>query len=298
MDTKRKKKMKLALVVNDKKDDAVKCAARIANMFFDEGVYVGMNRMNLKTMEESFPALGEKIQCFENHSLLASWCDFAVTVGGDGTIIHMAKHAALAGKPIVGVNVGRVGFAAELETYEISELKKILVPDYAIEERMLLEICVQKGDEEKSFIAVNDGVISREGLSRIIDMEVFLNGENFCRYRGDGVLFSTPTGSTAYSLSAGGPIVDPKMSCIIMTPLCPYSLFSRSVVLSDMAELSIKVHCPDNSTGFLTIDGQESEEILDDDIITVRSSKVRLSMIHLKDKNFYRLLKEKLPRSE
>lgn len=290
--------MKLALVVNDKRTEAVKCAARIIKMFSEDDVSVGMNHLNLKTMETSDPQAALNVLRFENHSALAQWCDFAVTVGGDGTIIHMAKHVALAGKPIVGVNVGRVGFAAELEPYEISELKKIIVSDYNTEKRMLLEVCVKKGETEKTFIAVNDAVISREGLSRIIDMEVSLNDESFCRYRGDGVLFSTPTGSTAYSLSAGGPIVDPKMSCIIMTPLCPYSLFSRSVVLSDRAQLTVKVHSPDNSTGFLTIDGQESEEILDDDVITVRCSKVYLSMIHLKDKNFYRLLKEKLPRSE
>lgn len=293
--------MKLALVVNDKKTEAVKCAARIIKMFSEEGVLVGMNRLNMTAMEKDTEGVTDGVFCFENHRLLAEWCDFAVTVGGDGTIIHMAKHAALAGKPIVGVNVGRVGFAAELEPYEISELKKIILSDYNTEKRMLLEISVKKGGEEsaeKKYIAVNDAVVTREGLSRIVDMEVFLNGESFCRYRGDGVLFSTPTGSTAYSLSAGGPIVDPKMSCIIMTPLCPYSLFSRSVVLSDQARLSLKVHSPDNSTGFLTIDGQESEEILDDDVITVRCSEVSLSMIHLKDKNFYRLLKEKLPRSE
>lgn len=290
--------MKLALVVNDKRTEAVKCAARIIKMFSEDDVSIGMNYSNLKTMETSDPEAAKNVLRFENHSALAKWCDVAVTVGGDGTIIHMAKHVALSGKPIVGVNVGRVGFAAELEPYEISELKKIIVSDYNTEKRMLLEVCVKKGDTEKTFIAVNDAVISREGLSRIIDMEVSLNEESFCRYRGDGVLFSTPTGSTAYSLSAGGPIVDPKMSCIIMTPLCPYSLFSRSVVLSDRAQLTVKVHSPDNSTGFLTIDGQESEEILDDDVITVRCSKVYLSMIHLKDKNFYRLLKEKLPRSE
>lgn len=290
--------MKLALVVNDKRTEAVKCAARIIKMFSEDDVSIGMNYSNLKTMETSDPEAAKNVLRFENHSALAKWCDVAVTVGGDGTIIHMAKHVALSGKPIVGVNVGRVGFAAELEPYEISELKKIIVSDYNTEKRMLLEVCVKKGDTEKTFIAVNDAVISREGLSRIIDMEVSLNEESFCRYRGDGVLFSTPTGSTAYSLSAGGPIVDPKMNCIIMTPLCPYSLFSRSVVLSDRAQLTVKVHSPDNSTGFLTIDGQESEEILDDDVITVRCSKVYLSMIHLKDKNFYRLLKEKLPRSE
>ena len=290
--------MKLALVVNDKKTEPVKCAARIIKMFFDEDVFIGMNRSNINTLHEFFPSINGNIECFENHSVLAQWCDFAVTVGGDGTIIHMAKHAALAGKPIVGVNVGRVGFAAELEPYEISELKKIITSDFSTEKRMLLEVCVKKREAVKTYIAVNDAVVSREGLSRIIDMEVSLNNENFCCYRGDGVLFSTPTGSTAYSLSAGGPIVDPKMSCIIMTPLCPYSLFSRSVVLSDKAELSLKVHSPDNSKGFLTIDGQESEEILDEDIITVRCSEVCLSMIHLKDKNFYRLLKEKLPRSE
>ena len=290
--------MKLALVVNDKKTEAVKCAARIIKMFFDEDVFIGMNRSNINTLHEFFPSINGNIECFENHSVLAQWCDFAVTVGGDGTIIHMAKHAALAGKPIVGVNVGRVGFAAELEPYEISELKKIITSDFSTEKRMLLEVCVKEREAVKTYSAVNDAVVSREGLSRIIDMEVSLNNENFCCYRGDGVLFSTPTGSTAYSLSAGGPIVDPKMSCIIMTPLCPYSLFSRSVVLSDKAELSLKVHSPDNSKGFLTIDGQESEEILDEDIITVRCSEVCLSMIHLKDKNFYRLLKEKLPRSE
>ena len=108
--------MKLALVVNDKKIEAVKCAARIIKMFSEDGVEVGMNRQNVKTMESIDPQIAANVEFFENHSLLAGWCDFAVTVGGDGTIIHMAKHAALAGKPIVGVNVGRVGFAAELET--------------------------------------------------------------------------------------------------------------------------------------------------------------------------------------
>ena len=226
----------------------------------------------------------------ESDKILSS-CDMVLTVGGDGTIIHAARKAALLGKPILGINTGRLGFVAELETNELDMLSRLAHGDYSIEKRMMLKVILR----DKEFYAMNDAVISRGSLSRLIDIDVSLAEDKgyICHYRADGLIVSTPTGSSAYSLAAGGPVVEPTMKCIVMTPVCSHSLFARPVVFSHHSQLALSAACDDNTKVYLTLDGVKTMTISRSDIIYVTSSQIETKLIKLKDKTFYKVLNDK-----
>lgn len=281
--------MKIGLIVNFEKKDAVECAGKIIDFLREKGQQV--------IIPQSYKAVFENknVLCCKDDCELFSLCDFAVTVGGDGTIIHNAKHAAAAHKPLIGINLGRIGFVANLEPYEIEELSKILDGNYKIEKRMLLEVTINGGKESKKFTAVNDVNISRGTLSGIADINVYLNNEKFTSYRADGIIVATPTGSTAYSFSAGGPVLEPVMKCILLTPVCPHSLTLRSVIFDE--ESKISVDADNGRECYLIIDGQTSIKLSPGDIVTIKKSPLELELINIKGKNFYRLLNEKLKES-
>lgn len=285
--------MNIAVVVNLSKESAIECGKEIVKIFLENGAAVLMNVEN----EPYFKAF--KIKYYETDEQLFESCDLAVTAGGDGTIIHTAKIAATAFKPLIGVNVGRLGFAADVEPEEIGKLKRLLTGDYGVQKRMLLDISVKdKSGIIKSFLAVNDAIISRGELSRIIDLQVFLNEQKISAYRADGLLFSTPTGSTAYSLSAGGPIIEPEMECILMTPVCPHSLFSRSVLFDKCSELAVTANIDDDCKAVLTIDGQESMTLKQNQKVIIKKSNLYLNMLTLHKRNFYTQLNKKLKERE
>lgn len=285
--------MNIAVVVNLSKTNAVECAKEILSVFLENGAAVLMHERN-KPFFSSFA-----VQYYASDEQLFQNCQMAVTAGGDGTIIHTAKIAATARRPLIGVNVGRLGFAADVEPEEIGELKRLLTGDYGIQKRMLLNVRVHKNNGGVlQYLAVNDAIIARGQLSRIIDMEVSLNGEKISGYRADGLLFSTPTGSTAYSLSAGGPIIEPQMQCILMTPVCPHSLFSRSVLFDSGSQLSVKANLTEDCTGVLTVDGQESVPLSSEDTVSIERSGLYLEMLTLHKRNFYRQLNQKLKERE
>lgn len=266
--------MKIALIVNKDKEKAVITSQKISKLLTESGAEI----------------LTDKV-----HDELFRDCDAAVTVGGDGTIIHSAKHAAKYSKPMIGVNVGRLGFAAEVEPDNIADLKRILTNDYSIQNRMLLNVTVRHADgSEENFLAVNDATLARGQLSRIIDISVSLDNSPISTYRADGILFSTPTGSTAYALSAGGPVIYPEMNCILLTPICPHSLISRSVVFDGGAKLTAKVKVNDDSAAVLSIDGERNINITPSDLIIIKKSDKSLKLITLYNRNFYQLLNEKL----
>ena len=224
--------MKIAVVVNLSKAKAISCAKEIAILFLGENAEVVM-------LSECRPFYkGINISYVDTIDELFSMCDAAVTAGGDGTIIHAAKYAAVNNVPLIGVNVGRLGFAADLEPDDIGRLKKLVSGEYTTEKRILLDVEVNKGNKTNHYLAVNDAVIARGQLSKIIDINLYLDDEWIAKYRADGLLFATPTGSTAYSLSAGGPVVAPQADCIIATPVCPHSLHSRSVLFEGSASLA------------------------------------------------------------
>lgn len=266
--------MKIALIVNKDKEKAVVLAERISELLIENGAEILTNKV---------------------HDELFRECDVAVTVGGDGTIIHSAKHAAKYSKPMIGVNVGRLGFAAEVEPDNIGDLVRLLNNDYEIQNRILLDVTVKRSDgKTENYIAVNDATLARGQLSRIIDISVSLDNSPISTYRADGILFSTPTGSTAYSLSAGGPVIYPGLDCILLTPICPHSLISRSVVFGGNAVLTAKVKVNDDSPAVLSIDGERNLEITPSDLIIIKKSEMSLQLITLYNRNFYQHLNEKL----
>lgn len=284
--------MKTAIVVNLSKENAIYCAKQIVNLLRLNGAEICM-------LSECKPFYSDKKIVFSDTiEELFLQCDVAITVGGDGTIIHAAKYAAPCKKPIIGVNVGRLGFAADVEADEISQLTRLLNGDYYSEMRMLLDIAVVKNNKSKHYLAVNDAVMAHGQLSKIVDFQLSLDDEIISKYRADGLLFSTPTGSTAYSLSAGGPILAPQMECILMTPVCPHSLFSRSVLFDGKSELSVMVKIPLGCSCVLTIDGEENINICDSDKVIIRKSSQRLELLSIHKRNFYKRLNEKLKERE
>lgn len=222
-------------------------------------------------------------------------CDAIVAVGGDGTIIHCAKHAAAADKPILGINVGRIGFVAGLETDEYDLLNHLASGDYRVEERMMLEVCVCRGKEKKSYLAFNDAVVARGTLSRMPYFKVRFNDTKVCEYRADGLIVSTPTGSTAYSLSAGGPVIDPQLNCLLLSPICPHTLMTRPVVFGPESRLSVQIQMEPDDESFLTLDGETSVRISDEATkIDFHRASSTVKIVKLKDDNFYEIVNDKL----
>ena len=284
--------MKIALVVNLTKENAIFCAKRIIGILRSAGAEVLLPPDCRGTFNDCGADFAETIE------RLFEIADIAVTVGGDGTIIHAAKYAAITSTPLIGVNVGRLGFAANVEIDEIGDLKKLVSGEYEAEHRILLDVEISSHGRAFRYLAVNDAVVTHGTLSKIVDFTLSLNGEVISKYRADGLLFSTPTGSTAYSLSAGGPIISPQMDCLLMTPVCPHSLFSRSVLFDADAELSVRVKIPAGCSCVLSIDGETNINITEDDVVRIKKSALPLILLSVKQRNFYRKLNEKLKERE
>ena len=197
-------------------------------------------------------------------------------------------------KPLLGINLGRVGFVANIEPDELDELKKLVTGDYRVQKRMLLDITVDKDGVERHYTAVNEAVLHRDSLSSMVDISVELGDERIISYRADGMILSTPTGSTAYSFSAGGPVIEPDMRCILLTPVCHHALSSRQVVFGEDSVLTARVHPSSTLKCYMTVDGQHYIPVSSDDKLIVKKSPLELQLIILKEKNFYTLLSEKL----
>ena len=256
-----------------------------------------IKRLNCKAcldiMFESY--FGEK-DCIEyvSDESAINLCDAVIAVGGDGTFINAAKKATAHNKPLVCVNAGNLAYLACMESDEIHLLKSIVDGNFIEENRMLLDVTII--DEDNKIIydscCVNDAVVSRSGNIRIMNLSVFCNDAPLIDYLGDGAIVATPTGSTAYSLSAGGPVVEPCVESILITPVCPHSIFSRSIVLNGNSKLEL-VH--DNSgEAILSCDGQSAVVIPENAKVTVKRSDKTASFIKIKSDTFIDVLNKKI----
>ncbi|CRZ33690.1 NAD+ kinase [Herbinix hemicellulosilytica] len=249
---------------------------------------------NVRSLEESKEAYDSlDVEC-------------AIVLGGDGTIIRCATHLMNMNIPILGINLGTVGFLAEIEkNHTIDALNKLFADDYVVENRIMLRGELYKGNchissDDKYFYegyALNDIVITRMGLSRIISMQIFVNDQLIDDYRGDGVIISTPTGSTAYNLSAGGPIIASKADVMVITPICPHSLSPRSVVVSAEDNIMIVIReskktQPDEAIA--TFDGQNVIELGTNDKIIIRKAEHVTKLIRLNNTSLFEVLRSKL----
>lgn len=220
-------------------------------------------------------------------------CDAVIAVGGDGSIIHAAKLAVMEKKPILGVNAGRLAFMAGLEDNELHLLSRLIDGDYTLDKRLMLKTCIKRGDELiSSDYCVNDCLVTNEEKQRMTAIDVALNGTRFNSYLCDGVLVATPTGSTAYSLSAGGPIVDPELESILLTPLCPHSLVDRSLIFRPDAVISV-VSGEENPL-CISNDGTEPIVIEPGYRVEISRAEFTANFIRIKSDNFIDILYKKL----
>lgn len=211
-----------------------------------------------------------------------------VCFGGDGTILHMAKAATRHGIPVLGVNIGTMGFMAELEATEIALLSRLADGNYTIDNRMMLDITVMRGkDIIYHDVCLNDAVITKGAVARVVHLEVKCDGVQAMECDGDGIIVATPTGSTAYSLSAGGPIVEPEAHSILITPICAHDVASRCVVASDERVITVGLSQNARRNAFLSADGGRALKMNANDLVTIKKSNLTTKLIRLKDRSFY-----------
>ena len=220
--------------------------------------------------------------------------DFALTIGGDGTIIRAANLLLKYEIPILGINLGTLGFLANIEKNELELLKKVLKGEYTIDERMTLSVTINHQKSNITYNAINDVVICKNAFSGIIDLSVECGDIETARYRGDGIIISTPSGSTAYAMSAGGPIIHPSVKSISITPICAHSILSRTIVLPEYETIKVITNANLRKKVFVVADGMISEEICENDIVEIKKNEKNIKFICLKEKSFYSAINNKL----
>jgi len=227
---------------------------------------------------------------------LAARVELIVVLGGDGTLLAVARAIGRRLVPILGVNLGTLGFLAEIDLAELfPTLEAVLADRFRIESRMRLEVSVdQDGTELARYLALNDAVIAKTSLSRIVDLETRADGFEVTTYHADGLIVATPTGSSAYSLSAGGPLLLPSFEAVVLTPICSHTLTQRPLVLAATCEIAIRVQDARGGVVHLTVDGQVGRELAERERVTVRRSEWPAQILVPKDRNRFQVMRTKL----
>ena len=286
--------MKVALITNfniyDKANAAMRVAEELLALGGAEVLLQSVNKDRIFRMHKN-----RREYIYLPPEEIFSAADVIIVLGGDGSILDAARRAAPLGKPLLGINMGHLGYMTELEMSEISLLSRLIEGKYQIDERSMLAVSVlsERGVRSESF-ALNDAVISNGSISRVVDLELYEGGELVSNYRSDGIIVATPTGSTAYSMSAGGPIADPKLACLCVTPVCPHSLSARSLLFRDDAVIDIKNVCQREKMLYLTIDGRINIEIYRGDTVRVTRAAMTTRLIRLQGGSFYDRLQKKM----
>ncbi|HHW72268.1 MAG TPA: NAD(+)/NADH kinase [Firmicutes bacterium] len=267
--------MRIGIIPHTGKPVAMDLSRKLADVLDERGVE---HHLILKPEQDSLAQL-----------------DLVIVLGGDGTLLNTARLASCVKVPVFGVNVGHLGFLTEVETDGLlPALDRLLTGDYSIEERMLISAAVQRdGQEIARHIALNDFVVTRGTFARIIEFSIFAAGQHVTDYVGDGVIVATPTGSTAYSLAAGGPIVEPLLESICITPICPHSLSGRSVVIRPEVEVQIRLNRASEAV-MLTIDGYDGFPLMTGDTVTIKRAEQRALFVRLGDRGFFQVLHSRL----
>ncbi len=268
---------KIGIVVNERKASAAALLAKLTDWLQKRDASVR------DTTSESFESVLRE-------------SDLVICLGGDGTLLSVAGRMKERSIPILGVNLGSLGFLTEVKEHEIfEELNAYFLGRAEVEERLMLACSArsEKTKKERRLLALNDIVISREGLSRILKVEVCVSGEKLTSFSGDGVIVATPTGSTAYSLSAGGAVVHPKLGALIITPVCPHASALRSIVVGSGEKISVKIqNTRDEGRALLTADGQENFEIDDSYSVEMTRSSAPLKLIKSSKRSYFATLRE------
>ncbi len=269
--------MKKVLIIGNTEKEKIK------NAFRDLDLWIG-ERAHAVFMDV---AEAEKTRPLE--------ADFAIAMGGDGTFLRVSRMVSPYGIPMIGIHLGLFGFLAELTPKDMYDnLDKVFRGEYKINTRMLLNCRLERnGMPVNESLGVNDAVVSRASLSRLVSIKLFIDGEEVATYSSDGLIVSTPLGSTAHCLAAGGPILSPEIDAFVISPICPHTLTNRPLVISGEAKVKMEVGSEGVGTG-LTVDGQVFQELMPGDTISVERSGTRLKLVDAGIRSFYTVLREKL----
>ncbi len=277
---------KIAVVVGENKDIEFKHTRIIVEKLLDNGIEVFLS----PEVKESLDlGIAQSEPIFEG-------ADFIICVGGDGTFLKAARRAFTLNKPVLGINRGTVGFLAEVETSEIDQaIDKVLAGEYTIEPRMVLDAeVIRDGKKVYGGYAINDAVVTRAAISRVLRVRINVDGKFADSFGGDGVIISSPTGSTGYTLAAGGPIVQPDMRLMLVSPICPHILYSRTFVVSESKKVSVSIASDENVDAMITLDGQEGFPMKPNDIVNIKAAECSVNFASVKDINFYDVLRAKI----
>ena len=282
-------KMKVLLIPNFQKNNCEKVTFDVINILKEKNA-------EIYALYECKQYIKSELVAFISPQSIYKDFDFAITIGGDGTIIEAANILLEREIPIIGVNLGTLGFLAGIETNELNLIYDILCGEYSIDERTTLKVEIEHLNSKTTrFTAINDIVISKNAFSGIIDIDVECNGVETAKYRADGIIFSTASGSTAYAMSAGGPIMHPDIKGIALTPICAHSLFARTIILPESEQITVKTNAESvKKRVFVVADGLNSVDITEGDIIKISKYNKNIKFIRINGKSFYSSINKKL----
>jgi NAD+ kinase len=284
--------MRFGVAGNLEKEGIPRVFQTLVARFEKEGVDYIVERALAERVKKQTARMGRKRLKTISEGKLAKACDILISLGGDGTILRMARIVAENGTPILGINLGKLGFLAEVSLEDLDAcLSEIFKGDYYVVERMMLQ--ASSSTFSKSYLALNDIVVDKYGASRLLDFETFVNGEFLATFTADGIIVSTPTGSTAYSLANGGPIVTPHNRAITISPICPHSLTARPVIVPDDSVIRIKVASAPHRV-HLTADGQDEIILKPPTEIKVKKAPFAARLVKRRNTSYYDLLRKKL----
>jgi NAD+ kinase len=255
-----------------------------------------LKEKGITVFSEEMGARAAMNACYEEPSFVPREVQFVVVLGGDGTLLGAARRVARYGVPILGVNLGGLGFLTEIPLKNLYPAVELMLEGrLEMETRLMLEtVVVRQGTETCRFLVLNDVVINKGALARIIDLDVFINDQFLTTFRADGLIISTPTGSTAYNLSAGGPILYPTMASFILTPICPFTLTNRPILLPESHVVSITLSKRGEERVSLTFDGQVGFDLFQGDKVLIQKAEEKLRLIKSPDQSYFEILREKL----
>lgn len=279
--------MKAVLYPNFQKKNALGCALNVCDVLDKSGIQVSISAEYKKEFSRKPFVLFEDI----NEAVRTS--DIVIAIGGDGTILRCAKFLIGTDAKLLGINTGTLGFMAGLEADELDKLSQLTTGEYDISERMTIDVAIHGKDSDTVLTALNE-VSARSGSFKISDFEVYADGYLVGKYRADGVLFSTPSGSTAYALSAGGPVIEPDLECIEMTLICPHSLFSRATLFSAHKKLKLIDKTAGEQSIVVSVDGEVNYRIGENEAIEIMRGRNNLKFVNLVGNSFHESLCRKM----
>ncbi|MHB9095302.1 MAG: NAD(+)/NADH kinase [Eubacteriales bacterium] len=277
----------IGIIVNLEKQKVLKITNQIVNWLAEHGKKVLVTEAGSESVKHGITTCSEKD--------LAKEAQCIIVLGGDGTLLNSARTIGVQGIPLFGVNLGQLGFLTEIELPDlIPALEKLISGQYEIEERMMIKACIRReGHEVGEFYGLNDAVITKGAFARLIRLKTFVNDEYVEIYPADGLIISTPTGSTAYSLSAGGPLVAPTLELMIVTPICPHTLYSRPMVIDQGSVVRVELQATQAEV-MLTIDGQTGFLLKPFDEVIIEKAPFSAKLMKLNQRGFYEILRKKL----